>query len=149
MSAIRRKVFAYITHANRLLVFRHVDFPEAGIQVPAGTVKEGEYPADAVMREAEEETGLAGLVMEAFLGEQVCDLADFGVDEIQQRYFYHLRYADVPPERWRHAETDPSDGSPAPIWFEFYWVEYLDQEPELSWDYGRMLPLIKGRIGSI
>jgi hypothetical protein len=35
---IRQKAFAYITHQKRLLVFRHVDVPEAGIQVPAGTM---------------------------------------------------------------------------------------------------------------
>ncbi len=37
-----KKVFAYITRGDKLLVFRHADFPEAGIQVPAGTAKEGE-----------------------------------------------------------------------------------------------------------
>jgi hypothetical protein len=38
------KVFAYITHTDRLLVFSHPDFPEADIQVPAGTVKQDEPP---------------------------------------------------------------------------------------------------------
>lgn len=35
------KVYAYITHEERLLVFKHVDFPEVGIQVPGGTLDAG------------------------------------------------------------------------------------------------------------
>ena len=42
MTPVIHKVFAYITHRDRLLVFRHTDFPEAGIQVPAGTVLKDE-----------------------------------------------------------------------------------------------------------
>ena len=41
---LKHKVFAYLTHGHRLLVFRHADFPEAGIQVPAGTVQPDERP---------------------------------------------------------------------------------------------------------
>ena len=55
------KVVAYITFERRLLVFEHVGIPEAGVQVVQGTVEEGERLEDAVMREAREETGLAGL----------------------------------------------------------------------------------------
>jgi hypothetical protein len=33
------KVIAYITHGDRLPVFSHTQYPEAGIQAPAGTVK--------------------------------------------------------------------------------------------------------------
>jgi 8-oxo-dGTP pyrophosphatase MutT (NUDIX family) len=145
MSSIHRKVFAYITHAERLLVFRHLDFPEAGIQVPAGTVKEGEDLAEAVMREAQEETGLTDLVLVSYLGEYIRDMADVGRDEVQHRHFYHLRCEAVPPVRWQHAETDPSDGSPAPIWLELFWVDYLDRNPQLSWDHGFMLPLLEKR----
>ncbi|MBU1880260.1 MAG: NUDIX domain-containing protein, partial [Chloroflexi bacterium] len=39
-----------------LLLFQH---PYAGVQVPAGTVEDGETPAQAALREAAEETGLA------------------------------------------------------------------------------------------
>ena len=63
-----RKVLAYVTRGRRLLVFRQPESPEAGIQVPAGTVEEGEGPEVAVLREAREETGLDGLRLDAFLG---------------------------------------------------------------------------------
>ena len=39
---MKQKVLAYIIQDDRLLVFRHTQFPEAGIQVPGGTVEQGE-----------------------------------------------------------------------------------------------------------
>src|SRR6476661_1052380 len=57
MPIMKRKVFASITHGDRLLVFSHSFAPEAGMQVPAGTVNDGEDPDSAVMREAYEEAG--------------------------------------------------------------------------------------------
>ena len=41
-----------------LLVFEHAGQPEAGLQVPGGTVEGGETPLAAVAREVEEESGL-------------------------------------------------------------------------------------------
>ena len=74
MASSPAKVFAYITHGNQLLVFSHPDFPEAGIQVPAGTIEEGETAEAAVMREAFEETGLANLKRIRMLGECVYEI---------------------------------------------------------------------------
>jgi 8-oxo-dGTP pyrophosphatase MutT (NUDIX family) len=85
------KAFAYITNRNRLLVFVHPFAPEAGIQVPAGTVKAHERPDEAVLREAFEETGLSDLIVDGFLSEHERDMSDLGKDEIPHRYFYHLR----------------------------------------------------------
>jgi hypothetical protein len=46
------KVYAYIldifADGDRLLVFEHVDFPEAGIQMPGGRVEPGETLTAAV-----------------------------------------------------------------------------------------------------
>ncbi len=79
---LKRKAFAYITHGDRLLVFRHPAAPDAGIQVPAGSMRTGERPEDAVLREAREETGLADLVLVGALGEHRRDMADVGLDEM-------------------------------------------------------------------
>ena len=87
---VRQKAFAYITNVKRLLVFEHPDHPDAGIQVPAGTIEIGEKPADAALREAFEETGLDGLKLAAFLGTCERDMSDTGVNEIHRRWFYHL-----------------------------------------------------------
>jgi 8-oxo-dGTP diphosphatase len=140
MPVIKQKVFAYITHGDRLLVFSHPYEPEAGIQVPAGTVEHGENPDTAVMREAYEETGLTGLRLVQFLGEQMLDRSDVGLDEVHHRRFYHLQCGDDPPERWRHEERDPSDGTPGPIIFELFWARMPDAIPPLIADHGTLLP---------
>ena len=60
MKQVKYKVFAYITNRQWLLLFTHLNAPEAGIQVPAGTIEAGESPEEAVLREVFEETGLSG-----------------------------------------------------------------------------------------
>lgn len=62
------KVLAYVTQNDRLLVFVHRHSPEAGLQVPAGTIRDGEAPEVAVIREAAEETGVPDLRIRARLG---------------------------------------------------------------------------------
>src|SRR5690348_1137792 len=138
MKTLKQKVFAYITHQNRLLTFRHPFSPEAGIQVPAGTLEAGERPEEGVLREAREETGLTGLVLDRLLGEQERDMSDFGHEEIHHRYFYHLRYQGQPPETWQHEEISPSDGPEEnPILFEFFWAPLPDGVPELIADHDK------------
>jgi 8-oxo-dGTP pyrophosphatase MutT (NUDIX family) len=138
MPILKRKAFAYITQRNRLLVFSHPYAPAAGIQVPAGTIKENETPAAAVLREAREETDLRDLELVGFLGEQVRDMSDFGRDEVHHRYFYHLRCLGNPPETWRHGEFEGSDGT-GPHIFEFWWAMLPDGVPELIAEQGVML----------
>lgn len=140
MLTLRHKAFAYITRRGRLLVFRHPLAPEAGIQVPAGTIREQERPKDAVMREAREETGLTGLVLDCFLGEQRRDMSDVGRPEIHHRYFFHVPCMTTPPLTWQHYETDPFGGSAEPVLFEFFWVPLSSDPPELMADHGIMLP---------
>jgi 8-oxo-dGTP pyrophosphatase MutT (NUDIX family) len=119
--AYRHKVYAYLTRGDELLVFRHVDFPEAGIQVPGGTLEEGEDPAQGALREASEETGLHGLRLASVLGEHLWRFSD-GRPEVHLRYFYHLLSDEPMPDTWRHYEMHPSDGTPGEILFEFFWT---------------------------
>ena len=143
MPEIKHKVFAYITHGDRLLVFRHPHAPEAGIQVPGGTQERDERPEDAVMREAFEETGLTELTLARFLGERDVDRSPIGRDEIHRRRFYHLRCGGDPPATWHHYERDPSDGSAGPHLFEFFWARLPDEVPELIADHGALLPQLR------
>ena len=131
------KAFAYITHGIDLLVLRHPDFPEAGIQVPAGTIETGEAPDAAVMREAFEETGLTNLKMKGFLGKCHYDMSAWGGDPSQNRYFFHVELEDEVPASWQHKETN--GGKAEPIVFEFYWVRIPDEIPELIAGHGQML----------
>ncbi|MFI5275136.1 MAG: NUDIX domain-containing protein [Ktedonobacterales bacterium] len=136
----REKVLAYITHGPRLLVLRQPDLPEAGLQVPGGTVEAGELPAAAVLREAWEETGLAGLALVGLLGERTFDMRPYGHAETHHRWFYHLRCAGAVPATWRHFERTPSDGAPGPISFDFSWVALTGGMPPLIAEMGALLP---------
>ncbi|CAG0926375.1 hypothetical protein TFLX_00039 [Thermoflexales bacterium] len=64
MPNIIEKVIAFITRPSQnsleLLLFEH---PQAGIQIPTGTVEDGETPEAAAVREAAEETGLTSLTL--------------------------------------------------------------------------------------
>jgi 8-oxo-dGTP pyrophosphatase MutT (NUDIX family) len=139
MPVRRQKVYCYITHGDRLLVLRHVDDPEAGVQVPGGSVEPGETPPVAALREAEEETGLRGLALINLLGERERDMSDFGRDEIQHRWFYHLDYEGTTTEPWRHSEMTPSEGE-GPIAFELTWASLRRELPSLIAGMGDLLP---------
>ena len=69
MNKIVQKVTAFIVRENNgvkeLLVFKH---PTAGVQIPAGTVEDGEGIETAVKRETYEETGLQFVKIEKYLG---------------------------------------------------------------------------------
>jgi 8-oxo-dGTP pyrophosphatase MutT (NUDIX family) len=133
------KVYAYVTCGDYLLVFEHTHFPEAGIQVPGGTIEEGESIEEAVLREAIEETGLEQLSIQSYLGISEFDLAEVGDTGIHQRHFFHLQYSGSVQARWRHFEKNPSDGYPEPIEFEFYWVRFPDEVPDLIAGQGAFL----------
>lgn len=135
-----RKAQAYITQGTRLLVFTQPQYPEAGTQVPSGTVEAGETPAQAVIREAHEETGLSAFTLGLFLGEYERDMCDFDKDEIHHRFVYHLYTTDDVPETWDHVELfASSDPKTRPI-FRFKWVNLTDGLPDLIADHGKLLP---------
>jgi len=124
---VKQKVFAYITHGDRLLVFRHTRFPRAGIQVPGGTLDPGEDPAAGVLREATEETGLRKLEIVRLLGEKDVSFPS----GMQHWRFYHLLHTGELHERWIWHEDHPSGGG-APIEFELYWVRISGRIPKLA-----------------
>lgn len=127
---LRKRVFTYITHKGKLLVFDHVENPDLGMQIPGGTIEDGELPEQAAIREAKEETGLSEMSVKSFLGEFKKDLALIGRKETIHAWFFHLEASGQPPLRWRHSETDPHDRTDS-IEFELYWVE-LYPKPELG-----------------
>ena len=59
---MKQKVLVYIiresARGREVLVFAHRDFPESGLQVPAGTVDPGEPIEAAAYRDVYEESGL-------------------------------------------------------------------------------------------
>ncbi|MEV0188093.1 NUDIX domain-containing protein [Kitasatospora purpeofusca] len=119
--AVREKALAYVVRDGRLLVFRHIDqsYEEVGLQVPAGSIRPGEDPADAALREAREETGLSAFTVVRKLGETTYDITPYRY-EIQHRHVFHLDLAEPTPERWFSRETH--DGTRAPTPFECFWI---------------------------
>jgi 8-oxo-dGTP pyrophosphatase MutT (NUDIX family) len=148
----KEKVLTYITMAGgngdtpvKLLVFRQPEFPDAGVQVPAGTIEPHEDKQNAALREAEEETGLRDLRVERFLGSYEYDMLPYR-DEVQTRHVFHLTVPHALP-RWQHYERNSSTGSD-PISFEFEWVDLSDTSIELAGGQGHMLPALRASISA-
>jgi ADP-ribose pyrophosphatase len=78
-------------------VFEHRDFPDAGTQVPAGTVDHDEDPAVAVVREVFEEAGVEARVVRG-LG-FIDALAPSG--EPRRNFYFELE-TDEPRDAWEH-----------------------------------------------
>ncbi len=72
-------MICYIVRDERLLVIKHLDEPwdESGLQVPAGSIKQGEFPEAAALREAREETGLREFRIVRKLGVTKYDMAPY------------------------------------------------------------------------
>jgi 8-oxo-dGTP diphosphatase len=136
------KVFAYVTHEDRLLIFSHPNSPEAGLQVPAGTMEPGEAPERAVLREAVEESGLSALELGAPLGTRDFDCAPYGRDELHHRHFFHVIATGDVPETFTHVEKFPSHGG-RPIPFDFFWVRIPNEVPELHAEHGALLDALQ------
>jgi 8-oxo-dGTP diphosphatase len=143
VTVTKHKAFAYITSGTtsgtRLLLLAHPNQPEAGLQVPAGTMEAGETPEQAVLREAREETDLEHLILVELIGRQTYDARPWGGDELHDRWFFHLRCEQTTAERWRTTEESPSDGG-GPVAFELFWVPLDQTFPALIADHDRFIP---------
>lgn len=138
------KVLAYVTRGRQLLVFTQPASPDAGVQVPAGTIEPAEEPADAVLREIREETGLERLSSAILLGMYECDLRPWK-DELHLRHVFHVRVQEDAADEWTHWERHASDGSDA-IEFRFRWIDAFDASIELAGYQGDMLPALRKRL---
>jgi 8-oxo-dGTP pyrophosphatase MutT (NUDIX family) len=95
---VYRRVVAYVVRDGDLLVFDHRDFPEAGTQVPAGTVEETEDPAVAVVREVLEECGVHARVIRDI---GFTDTIAPKRGEPRRNFFFELT-TDDPRDEWEH-----------------------------------------------
>ena len=123
------RVLAYVTRERdgdkQLLVFEHRDYPDAGMQVPAGRIEPGEELEPGLLRELEEESGLANVrVLRKF--------GTFAPHELPhgRSYTNHAFELEAPdaPDAWEHVVA--GDGDDAGLVFLYRWVP-LSPAPEL------------------
>jgi ADP-ribose pyrophosphatase YjhB (NUDIX family) len=116
-----RKAYAYIIRKRagirELLVFRHRDFPEAGIQVPKGTMQPDELPETAVLREAREETGLRDVTLVRALAVD-SELQPDGTRH--ERHFFELAAPAHTLDAWEHVVT--GEGEDNGLVFYYFWA---------------------------
>lgn len=139
---IKQKSLAYITFKEELLVFRQPDFPEAGIQVPKGTIEDGDTPLETIIREIEEETGIHYTDSPEYLGETETIVHSGNATYIEHRHFFHCPLKIKPKERWNHYEYH-AKGKETPILFSFFWVTCVEADKILIAKQGELLHTIK------
>lgn len=137
---MKHKVLAYITrerqNALELLVFEHRDFPDAGLQIPAGTVEEGEAVEAALWREVLEESGLKAGQLQLMQ-----KLAEYTGEKFRTiRHVFHLAALDNLPDAWTHRVTGV--GGDKHLVFVYRW-ESLPLKIELSGQQGHWLNQLK------
>lgn len=137
-----QKVLAYVTReklgVRHVLVFEHCDFPEAGIQVPAGTVGAGEELQSAAKREVLEESGLwlscDGKLIGTFEFERV------DRDEVHIRNVFQFEALEDVPASWIHVVS--GSGEDEDLRFRFYWLSGTVAQENLAADQGLYLSAI-------
>lgn len=115
------RVLAYVTRerdgALELLVFEHRDYPDAGVQVPAGRLEAGEELESGLLRELEEEAGLVDARVVRKLGTYAPgDLPSGGA---YRNHAYEVAAPDAPDE-WEHKVF--GDGDDAGLVFRYRWA---------------------------
>ncbi|MQY14411.1 hypothetical protein SRB5_45780 [Streptomyces sp. RB5] len=126
MTSPRIRVAAYVIRAGReLLVFDHVGMPEAGTQIPAGGVEEGEGLREAVLREVAEETGLRTAVVVRELATE--DKPHPTTGEPRRTVFFRLEVPGDTPDAWVHEVS--GDGGDAGLLFACRFLRLPLEEP--------------------
>ncbi|HEV2251098.1 MAG TPA: NUDIX domain-containing protein [Candidatus Limnocylindria bacterium] len=132
------KVLCYVVRDGRLLVFRHRDHADAGLQVPAGTLHYGEEPRAGAIRETEEETGRQRFRIVAELGvyDHEFRYRIEGVErhEIHERHVFVLEPPVGLPDAWSHL----AEGGDGDFWFEYEWCP-IDPDLTLAGDQHALL----------
>ncbi len=107
-----------------LLVFDHADAPEAGTQVPGGTVQHGEAVERAALRELAEETGVVEARVLGLIGPYLERMPDGGM---VIRHVAAVSLGALKDDAWRHVVTGA--GIDAGLSFDCYLTNARDPVP--------------------
>jgi 8-oxo-dGTP diphosphatase len=133
---VKEKVLAYIVRdqggRRELLVFDHVDFPDAGTQVPAGSIDPGETPEEGVLREVFEESGLTGLAIISYVGRFAYDHHEH--EQLDQRHVFLLRAPGPLPHSWVHVVS--AGVGDTGLRFRYFWIPVADARGLLAANQG-------------
>jgi 8-oxo-dGTP pyrophosphatase MutT (NUDIX family) len=115
---IVRKSVAYLTRGPRVLFFRTVELPDAGAELPGGTLEAGEDPEAGLLRELLEETGFDAFGPHRLLG--VVHHVPHDIEgEVHERHFYHLTLEGEAAESWERTVVEGN----GVFTFSFFWVD--------------------------
>ncbi|MFJ7735729.1 NUDIX domain-containing protein [Lysinibacillus sp. NPDC097287] len=137
------KAYGYITreHEGRLQVLVFEQNTEgSGIQIPKGTIEQGETPLEAITREMFEETGLTDLVVHNLIAQ---DYFEHYTGVLHKRYFYHLTTHEL-RDSWDHSPTGLNESG---LLFTFYWINN-SQEVLLAKGHGDYLYRVLSKVQS-
>ncbi|HEX2605396.1 MAG TPA: NUDIX domain-containing protein [Oxalicibacterium sp.] len=117
----------------QLLLFTHVDYPDAPIQIPGGTMEAGEKPLDAAIRELLEESGTSPPLMRK-LGTST--LPSNAIPGTVLRRHCYLFDGNALPDQWRHIVT--GKGEDESLRFDYQWYS-IGRDFRLAGDLGYFL----------
>jgi 8-oxo-dGTP pyrophosphatase MutT (NUDIX family) len=129
---VRRRVVAYVTRGRALLVFDY----EGLVELPAGRIDAHESLEEGLVREVEEETGLADVQVVGELAD-VAEFARLFGPGVHESHALHAMTEAETPESWDHHVT--GTGMDSGIVYRCRWV-HLDDCPPL---WGKSDPLVE------
>jgi 8-oxo-dGTP pyrophosphatase MutT (NUDIX family) len=98
---IRRRAIVYATRerdgGTELLTIEALEYPEEGIQVPAGRIDHDEELEDGMRRELAEETGIRRLRIVRELRDFQCTYETFS-----RNHAFHVVIDEETPDQWEH-----------------------------------------------
>ena len=98
---VRRRAVVYATreHGGRteLLTIESLEYPEEGIQVPAGRIDHDEDLEAGLLRELAEETGVTGARIDRELPDFECNYRTFS-----HNHAFHVVVEQETPDEWEH-----------------------------------------------